>query len=213
MYGMILFVCLSKSRNFDHMTETSTDELGLGNMCICFRGPLLFQKSAWFCQPWCTPVLQHGGYVSGWPMCQCCWGPVFSPGSVLPLTHFILLLLLPCGTQGNQGPDWATLAWPGSIPPTTLITSQMVIDEASLAALTPLKYSQTYIRGATDRSVLLPSKAGLHRELGARFANYSCSSTLLPCTPHAPSRQLSSHHQCCSQTGLPSNTGQTTQAC
>lgn len=131
-------------------------------------------------------------------MCQGCWGPVSSPGSLLPLAHFILLLLLPCGTPGNQSPDCATLAWPSSIPPTTLITSQMVIDEASLAALTPLKDSQTYIRGATDRSELPPSKAGLHRELGARFANYSCRSTALPCTPPAPSEQLFSHHQCCS---------------
>lgn len=54
------------------------------------------------------------------------------------------------------------------------------MDGASLAAFTPLKDSQTYIRGATDRPELSPSKAGLHRELGARFANYSDSSTLLP---------------------------------
>lgn len=142
-----------------------------------------------------------------------CWGPVSSPGSFRPLTHFILLLLLPCGTRGNQSTDWATLAWPCSIPPTTLITSQMVIDEASLAALTPLKDAQTYIRGGTDRSELPPSKAGLHRVLGARFANYSCSSTLLPCALPAPSRQLFLHHRHCSQTGLALKPRPSTQTC
>lgn len=70
-------------------------------------------------------------------------------------------------TEAHRAQTEPLFAWPCSIPPTTLITSQMVIDEASLAALTPLKDSQTYIRGATDRSELPPSKAGLHRELGA----------------------------------------------
>lgn len=111
------------------------------------------------------------------------------------------------GYRDTQSPDWATLAWPCSIPPRTLITSQMVMDEASLAALTPLKDSQTYIRGATDRSEIPPSKARLHRELGVRFANYSCSSTLLPCALPAQSRQVLSHHQNHSPTCLTSNPG------
>lgn len=82
---------------------------------------------------------------------------------------------------------------PCSIPPTMLITSEMVIDGASLASLTLLKDSQTDIRGATDRSEPSPSKAGLHRELGAWFTNYSCSSTLLHRALPAQSRQLSLH--------------------
>lgn len=182
-------------------------------VCVCFRDPFLLPQRASFCQPWCTLC------VSMVAMCVTglCVRAVEALSPLQGVSFHSLTssscCCCPVGHRGTQSPDWATLAWPCSIPPTTLITSQMVIDEASLAALTPLKDSQTYIRGATDRSELLPSKAGLHRELEARFTNYSCSSTLLPCASPAPSRQLFSHRQRCAQTGLPTNPGQTVQAC
>lgn len=117
-----------------------------------------------------------------------------------------------CFPVGHTEPRLSHSYWPYSISATTLITSQMVIDEASLAALTLLKDSQAYIRGAADRTERSPSKPWTSQGAGARLANYPCSSTLLPFAPPAPSRQISSHHQCWTQTGLPSNPGQATQA-
>lgn len=83
-------------------------------------------------------------------------------------------------TETHRAPDWATLAWPSSISATTLITSQMVIDEASLAALHPLKDSQTYIRRAMMGLSSFLQRLDFTGNSGAWFANYSWSSTPLP---------------------------------
>lgn len=162
-------------------------------------------NAASFVEPLCSSMVAvcvAGLCVSAAEALSPLWGVSFH---LLTLSSCCCCLV---GHTGTQSPDWATLAWPCSIPPTTLITSQMVIDEASLAALTPLKDSQTYIRGPLiGLSCLLQSRTS--QELGARFANYSCSSTLLPCTPPAQRRQLFSHHRCYFQLCLPSNPTQT----
>lgn len=91
--------------SYHNKRDTSRILMGLESMCMCllFEAPFFSQQRARCCQACCTPALQYGGDVSGWPVCHCS-GPVFSPGILLPLAHFILLLLLPCGTLGHTEP-------------------------------------------------------------------------------------------------------------
>lgn len=117
-----------------------------------------------------------GSYMSDWPMCQVCWGPVSSPGSLPLFTQFILLFLL----------SWGTPRWP-----------EPRMNHSSLALLHSSNYanytSNCNRRGLVSSShslgrfinwlVWVPAFKGKTSQ-GAgrdRFINYSCSSTLLPC--------------------------------
>lgn len=138
-------------------------------------------NAASFVEPLCSSMVAvclAGLCVSAAEALSPLWGVSFH---LLTLSSCCCCLV---GHTGTQSPDWATLAWPCSIPPTTLITSQMVIDEASLAALTPLKDSQTYIRGATDRPELPPSKPDFTGSWGP-------GSLITPAVPHCcPAHRL-----------------------
>lgn len=142
--GMISLVCFLKSRDLDQWAQQIDCDWETGAY-VCFRRLFLLQQSAWCCQPCCTlMVLLVGLSVRA--------AEVLTPLQGVS-SHSLtssLCCCCPVGHQCTQSPDWATVAWPCSILPTALITSQMVIDEALLAALTPLKDSQTYIRGPTD---------------------------------------------------------------
>lgn len=122
--------------------------------------------------------------MCSWPMCQRCWGPVSSLGSLLPLAHFILLLLLPCGTHRHTEPrlSHSCLAVLHSSNNANYISNGnrwgLVSSSHSLERFTNIH------QRATDRPELPPSKPDFSGSWGP-------GSLITPAVPHCcPAHRL-----------------------
>lgn len=99
----------------------------------------------------------------------------------------------PVGRPSKPSPkkNWAALAWPSSIFP----NNANYISNGNGWALvsgshSPERFINIHQRGHWLVRAPTFKEAGLHRELQASLANYSCRSTLLLCARRVLSRQI-----------------------